>query len=225
MNINFDVMQLGFLFLPGLLARIILGKILFYREKTSFNFLLSSFILGVFSYCLVFVGRCAVHTVQFGDLPAFTDIPFAISSASNASGVDLYEVFYALLASFVAVAVIAYAETNKLVHRLALRLKMTNRFAEPDVWGYALDNNSLNTSEWANIRNKKHNVMYQGRVLAFSDSYREAEILLSDVSVYKNREGTLLYNVDMVYLTLEPGDIEMELYRKGDKGNGEAHSS
>lgn len=217
MSVNFDMMQLGLLFLPGLFARIILGKFLFYRQKTAFDFIVSSFFLGILSYCLVFIVRCLVHVVCFRCLPSLVDVPFVISSVKNNSTIDLYEVLYATIASVVVVIIIAYVETNKMVHRVGCFLKLTNRVAEPDIWGYALDSNALNTTEWATIRNKKINVMYQGRVLAFSDSFREAEILLSDVSVYKNTEGEFLYSVDMLYLTLEPSDIEIEFYINGGK--------
>ncbi len=221
MNINFDVMQLGLLFFPGLFARIILGKFLFYRQKTAFDFIVSSFCLGVLSYCFVFVARYALYLLGVRHFPEFIGVPLSVSSGNNAYFINLAEVLYATMASIVVVVAIALAEKNKWIYRLGFALKLTTRVAEPDIWGHAFDSDMHGTSEWATVRNKKLDLMYQGRILAFSDSYKEAEILLSEVVVYKNTEPLFLYTVDMLYLTLDPSDIEIEFYANGgDKNAG-----
>lgn len=80
-------------------------------------------------------------------------------------------------------------------------------FGELDVWGYTLN---LKEVVWVTVRDHKNDLIYDGWVQAFSDDSRDAEVLLRDVSVYKNSTGEKLYQVGGVYLSRNREDISIE---------------
>lgn len=70
--------------------------------------------------------------------------------------------------------------------------------------------NSADT-KWITVRDSENNIMYDGFVRAFSDNSKETELLLEDVSVYKNDSGEHLYDTNVLYLSLNRGKISIEI--------------
>jgi hypothetical protein len=73
-------------------------------------------------------------------------------------------------------------------------------FAERDVWDYV-----FNTPDpgWITVRDLDHDLMYDGWYWAYSSDAEPRELLLRDVSVYKNGTGERLYQVGAAYIPLE----------------------
>ncbi len=71
-------------------------------------------------------------------------------------------------------------------------------------------------NNWVVVRNKPRGLLYSGRLIAFSDSFKEAEVLLSEVQVFDNNAVSEakepLYESPYVYLSLDPTDIEIEFF-------------
>ena len=50
---NIFIYKAAMIFIPGILARIMLDRLLFYKYKDKFHFVLHSFLLGIASYCIL----------------------------------------------------------------------------------------------------------------------------------------------------------------------------
>ncbi len=61
------------------------------------------------------------------------------------------------------------------------------------------------------MRDKEKDLIYDGWVQAFSDDSKDAELLLRDVSVYKNSTGEGLYQIGMMYISRNRDDIAIEI--------------
>lgn len=201
--------RLSLLFVPGFIARIILGKLLYYKNDEPFHFVIHSFLLGCVSYAFLSIVYSVLNL--FGPCTGFTlENQFFKCLQNECSKVNLRDVF---VSSFLAVPVaflISYIEKEKIVTRFAMKCGITARFSEPGVWGYLLGSEEILKNPWVTVRDKGKNLAYQGCVRAFSDTHAEAELLLSDVVVFENDTGHRLYSLGMIYLTFKPEDITIE---------------
>ena len=213
---NFDVTQLALLFFPGIIARIILGRLLFYKNDSAFYFILHSFVFGVFSYIILYLLKFLLSEIGIIHIDNVYEVIF-ISTIDKTKRIDIFEVFYATLISIPFSLIMSYIETRKYISKISRYIKISTRFSEPDVWGYTLNSDILTNNEWVTLRDKKYNLMYLGKVRAFSDSFKEAEILLEDVQVFKNDTGEELYHVDALYLAIEASNIEIQFYKLSPK--------
>jgi len=64
--------------------------------------------------------------------------------------------------------------------------------------------------EWVTVRDHENDLIYDGWVQAFSDDSVDAELLLRDVSVYRNSTAEPLYQVGMMYVSRKRDDISLE---------------
>ena len=65
--------------------------------------------------------------------------------------------------------------------------------------------------EWLVVRDHSTNVFYYGFVHAWSDSNDEQrELILLDVSVYSNDDGSFLYQTEYLYLERPKGVLSIE---------------
>ena len=95
----------------------------------------------------------------------------------------------------------------KFFNRFARFIGLTKTFGELDVWGYLMN---MKEVVWVTVRDHKNDLIYDGWVQAFSDDSKDAEILLRDVSLYKNSTGEKLYQAGAVYISRNREDISIE---------------
>lgn len=202
------IYKVAIIFIPGIIARMILDKLLFYKHKDKFYFAVHSFLLGIAAYILLYffyeiLWHCNNKDNSF-------DIAKIILNV-DVTGADFVKnVVLSTVSSLIIVAFLAYIETNKFIIKLFTLLKVTRRFHEPDVWSYLFNSDQMYNNSWVTVRDLKNDLMYQGAVRAFSDTFSAAELLLEDVKVYSNTTGTELYDVPVLYLTFSPKDIVIE---------------
>jgi hypothetical protein len=73
---------------------------------------------------------------------------------------------------------------------------------------------SLNSPvvSWAYVRDTANDVVYQGRVRAFSETADDSQLLLEEVKVFRNSTGSELYTVPVVYLALPKNGVTIEVW-------------
>ena len=201
---------LAIIFIPGILSRVLLGKLLYYKHEDAFHFIIYSFLLGVFSYTLLATFQAIESLFLFDSI--HIDIKALNALTKSSYKIDLKEIIFASISSIIVASIVSFIENNKLITRVIQYIKITKRFSEPDVWSFLFNNDNLNKNPWVNIRDKEHNILYQGCVSAFSDNYICPELLLVNVKVFTNDTGDYLYDVDTLYLTLNPKQIEIESF-------------
>lgn len=72
------------------------------------------------------------------------------------------------------------------------------------------------TINWIVIRDQANDLMYQGQVAQFSDEEDPRELVLSDVSVFVNETGKHMYDVPLMYLSLEKKNVTFEVHQLGE---------
>ncbi|MBU0700897.1 hypothetical protein KKE26_06355 [bacterium] len=205
MDITEFTIRLLLLFFPGIICSYIVDAFTIHKPRESFFFLLQSFVFGLSSYFLfwliLFIGtkvNLCVPKPEVIFLRALVDANISISYS---------EIAWVCIASIILGLVITAIETYKIHFRLVKILRITKKFGELDVWGYAFNAKNI---EWVTIRDIKKDMVYDGWVKAFSDDSKDAELLLRDVSVYSNLEGEPLYQVGAMYISRNRDDITIE---------------
>ncbi len=214
MNISELALRLILLFFPGIICYYIFSALTTQRERKPHQVFLLSLVFGVFSYLVFLV------------IDAIWDIVSSVKSANNQIVADQPEGISFLrslvdsnvkpdvgeigIVSLLAVAVglfLSAAANKKWLHDIAQLLRITQRFGDPNVWSLALNSSTV---QWATVRDLEHNFMFMGYVEAFSDVEEIAEILLSEVTVYNEVTGELLYQADRLYLSRKRDSLTVE---------------
>ncbi|MGN2613014.1 DUF6338 family protein [Aliivibrio fischeri] len=198
-------LKLLILFLPGIICSFVVDMFTNHKERTKFEFVLHSYIYGLMSY-----GIYWFVVTKFGICLGLnqSEVVFLSSLLEKSKDISFLEVFHVCLVAVLLGCVVIYIHTHKLHFRLMRKLGITKKFGELDVWGYVMNSPDVT---WITVRDIENNLMYDGWVQAFSDDSKEAEILLSDVVVYKNDTGEQMYEVNSQYLSLDRTKIIIEM--------------
>lgn len=219
-------LRLLLLFFPGFICVLVLDTLTVSRRKTAGFFLIYAFVLGVASYLVL--GLLA-QVVQVGasvlDGWDFSGLVFFKALTDPQPKLPWTEI---VLASLVAVGLavgLTAAHTHKLIHRLARSAGVSRKSGEEDTWNYFLNDPGR---DWVVVRDFSHGLAYEGYAEAWTPTIASpAEILLSDVTVYRNSSGEKLYHVDGVYLArdTEAVTIEVPEYQDvGEDGTGQGEN-
>lgn len=203
MDITLFSLQVVLFFFPGILAFGIYSAYTYKQKRSVFEILMNIFVFGVIAYLLY---------------DGIRWILFCESRSENASllafvlqeRMPTFPQIAAVSFSGIMVGIIASVTFNrKILHKIGKKLKLTNRFGEPDVWAYFFESDEI---EWVTIRDFETNLTYQGYVVAYGDTSDNPEILLREVYLYDSMTGEELMCVDSIYLVrpLEKISIEVQ---------------
>jgi hypothetical protein len=202
MDISEFAFNLLLIFFPGIICAYMVDMFTNHRERTQFQFIINAFLLGFGSY-LLFAGIVYIFTPD-----KLSEINFIHALLDGRAKISLKEILLVCGVSAALAVIIIVINTHKLHFRIFQFLKITKKFGEQDVWGFMMNSTS---TEWITVRDSENNIMYDGSVKAFSDNSKEAELLLENVSVYRNDSGEHLYNTNAQYLSLSKDKISIEI--------------
>ncbi|PIE91802.1 hypothetical protein CO726_30110 [Bacillus fungorum] len=171
-------------------------------------FLLYSFILGLASYFLLYLiiaFNNFIVTIK-GLIPTWK-VSFLNSLINKQSSIDIKEVVIATGLSIILAFLISAALNHKLLHKFAKKTGISKKFGQLDVWSYVFDSPDIG---WIIIRDLENDLMYQGWVEAFSDTYDNNELFIRDVDVYRNSTAQKLYSMQGIYITKDKADLMIE---------------
>jgi len=207
MIINDLLIRIGFLFLPGIIAFIIIERLNSGKEIKFYKSIIYSFILGFICYGIY---NSVMSLIKF-------DINYKCSFFSLLSQGDIKEINFneILLVSLVGVFIgfiASYFIRYKILHRFASLINASNRFGDLDVWSYVMNLKKENNEDmgWVVIRDIKNDLIYEGWISAFSDGSEKDEIFLKFVKVYRNSTGELHYEVPALYLPQKKENLTFE---------------
>jgi hypothetical protein len=209
------VVRLLVLFFPGIICFYLVDALTVHRERKPYEVFLLSFVYGVLCY-LVFG---AVHFIAAGlagttreDGAIRFAIPDGLSVISVLSdakaSLNFSEIAWVTVVSVFVAFFMSSAINKKWLNTIAQKLKISRKFGDLNVWSYVLNADNV---EWATIRDMEHNLMFMGRIQAFSDIDETAEIVLSDVVVYDEKTGEELYKAARMYLSRKRENLIIEL--------------
>jgi len=207
MNLSSFLIRVILLVIPGiignLLYRNLRGKTKRsdwegYLEILEFSFL-SYGIYGLAVYVL-----SKLHSTEdpLAAFRAFTNENAAIDKPVGRA------IFFASLISVPVAFAASYVDEYKLIHKFAKLIKVGESFGDEDVWNYFHRSPDVT---WVYVRDLKSDVYYYGWIQAWSEPFKERELLLREVEVYKRSTAELLYKTDIVYLSRKRDDLTMDV--------------
>jgi hypothetical protein len=117
------------------------------------------------------------------------------------------EIVYASLCGVLLSFIAAYIHTYKLVTRFGQLVRATTSFGEEDVWDFFHNRPDI---QWVYIRDLKYDLSYRCWIEEYSDAFKERELLLREVDVYRNSTGESLYHCDVVYFSMKHDEFTIE---------------
>ncbi len=202
-------LRLLLLFFPGIITRLIIEKYTVYEEKRHFYFVLYAFVFGMAAYALYYAFLVSFNLLPFVSIDVKVYFLDALLNAQQK--INITEIFLvcglATLNGFVLSALI----NKRFIHKIAYNLGITKKFADLDVWGY-LHNSDDDALRWIRVRDHEHNLVYEGYVEAFSDTFKDNEMFLREVMVSKNDTGDFLYDVPGLYISRKQDAITIEFF-------------
>lgn len=209
MDISELTVKLLFLFLPGIITRMMVERLTVPHDRSQMYFFLHAFISGVFAYAeyglILSSWNWAVHG------KARADMRFLANLVDSSQPLAYVEVLYVCGIAIVNGFLLSALINRNLLNRLARALRVTKKFGDLDVWGYVC-NSPIDSLKWVRLRDHRHDLCYEGWVEAFSDTNAGCEVFIREVKVFKNESGELLYEVPGVYIALDPKDATIEFY-------------
>jgi len=207
MELSEFTLRIILLFIPGIISLFIIDKLAPHREFKPYQLLAFSLILGFICYLLYY------PIVKLANLKGVNlQFKFINSLLDKTVPLDLTEILIVSILSVVVGFIVTYFITYKILHYIAHLIKASRKMGEPDVWSYVMGFPKIG---WVVIRDIKNDLMYDGWVSAYSDSTdKNNEICLSDVKVYKNSTAEEMYDVDILYLSIDKENMRLEITKK-----------
>lgn len=210
MNVSDITIRLIILLIPGAIAALVIDNLTFHCPWTKFSFIVYSVLLGFASYIfhqlisyglgfiLPFVGIAYTPTSLYFWASLFNKtIPISFREIAITS-------FLAIATGYIMSALI----NHKLLYKTAKLFRVSMKFGDEDLWGFLL--RSPETT-WVWLRDHSRGLIYEGYVSHVSITTPFREIVLREVKVFSNGDGTFLYDVPAMYICSKPTDITIEL--------------
>lgn len=210
MSLSEFTLRIILIFLPGLIALIIVEQLTVHKEVKPYRFFLNSLILGFLCYLLYY----PISLIPF----FYLKFNFFQSLLDNKLPLYFWEIFIATLLSVPLGFIVSLLINSKVLHKTAQRLNISNKFGDIDVWSYILNSD---VPGWVVIRDVENDLMYEGWIQASSDGTESDELFLRDVKVFINSTAQELYKTPGLYfprkrenLTIEFPAMEYSEYNK-----------
>jgi len=121
---------------------------------------------------------------------------------------NYYEIGWAILISCVIGIIGAIIANNKLFFKIAKSLNITKHYGDEDVWAYFFHTQNIG---WVVIRDHKLELAYFGYVELYSDEGEMRELLLRNVTIYRDENGEQLYELDKMYICRSEFELTIEV--------------
>ena len=214
MELSTFTVKLFILFIPGLLAFIIIDNLSIHKMTKKVHWFIYSVILSFISNTLLlllkYLYAIFVPCYQFDSSTSF----FYQLLENDNTGLLYSDI---LMACFVAIllgiVISRLLVTNKLFS-ICSRFSLTNRHGYTDALSYMFN---LYSVKYITIRDWDKNIVIIGELVATSEvTDARNEIVLQDCSVYRLNDNSHLYDVPVFYLSTEFNNISIEIMEGGE---------
>jgi hypothetical protein len=209
MELSALTLRVLLLFFPGVLCAMLVDALTVHRARTPAQFLTNSFVLGLTSYLLLYVGQwaCAL-TAGFLSLRPPSTVTFLDALLNEKVRIASWEVVISGGISILLGLLVSAGINNQLLHRASRRLRITRKRGSLDLWSYVMGSPQVN---WIIARDLQHGFTYFGWLQEFSETADMAELWLRNVAVYHSDSGTKLYESDGLYFGRDPRSLVIEI--------------
>lgn len=183
------------LFIPGIIAYIIVNNLTFHREFKVHQAFTFSLVLGFLCY-MTYIPISILAPKSWG-LPECT---FDKVLTKPDAAINLNEVIAVTLVAIFLGIILSGLINAKWHYSIMQTLQITKKAGNSGVWVGSMYDKELKT--WVIIRDLKHDLRYNGWIRDFSDTAETKELVLGDVLV--DRLSTLqpLYTAPAMYISL-----------------------
>lgn len=232
MNLSAFIIRIAFIALPGLLASTLYRKARGRTTKKNWEDFFEVMIFSLVSYLLlaliVSCHNCYKREINDGNITRpesleynktsqessskrWSEITFFKTFSNEQAALNWCEIGYASLIGLTLAVIASYLHTYSIITWLLRIIRATNRVADEDIW--ELFHNSKKTNDWLFIRDHKLNLIYFGYIARYSDSGKERELVIDDVSVF-DENSVLLYECPSMYVSRKNFDLTIEIITK-----------
>ena len=155
--------RLLLLFLPGIIAFIIIDNLTIHQETKTQHRIIYSLLLGFLSYLLLMILSKPIQLL-------FTTLPpmqFIVSLTNKDTQINFTEIFTASIIGVCLGCTLCKAINDRCLFKLAQKLRISNKFQETDAWANCI---ATYHPVWVIIRDREQNIIYQGNL-----SYHRAQ--------------------------------------------------
>jgi hypothetical protein len=212
-----DVTELSFrlalIFLPGIVAALLVEKLVSTRDWSTARLALYSLVLGLSCY-LIYAVLKALYLWQW---PPHINLFRSIAAGGS---LDLFEIICTTMISPMVGILVSFSLNNHWINRFGHAIHVSDKFGALDVWARTFNSPEIS---WVVVRDLDRNLAYDGWVEAFSDTYDANELFLRDVKVFESTTSLFLYELEAVYLTRAKDKLTIEIRKRNNSNNpGEA---
>jgi hypothetical protein len=207
--------RLALLFLPGIVAALLVEKLVPTRDWSTPRLALYSLVLGLICYLIYAL-------LKAGYLCHWPPSINLFRSLTGGASLDLLEIICTTAISIPVGTFVSLSLNSHWINRIGKTIRVSDKFGALDVWARTF--NSPETT-WVVVRDLEENLAYDGWVEAFSDTYDANELFLRDVRVFQGSTSSFLYELEAVYLSRPRDKLTIEIRRKVDDNEHEEESN
>lgn len=202
MSITDYTFRMTLLFIPGIIAFIIVDNLTIHKATKTRHWIVYSLLLGFLSY-MPWMILSEVLSKKCGVVPA----QFITNLVNKDTPINLNEIFIASISALFLGAVISKGINDRWLYKISRFFKISNKFPEIDAWANCI---AIYQPSWIRIRDRENGLIYQGRLISTSDANERDGIVLEDVTVY-NEYGKSLFSSEVFYIPRKMENLTIEL--------------
>lgn len=211
MDFSQFTIQITFLATPGIVSFFVLRKLIGKSKKTGVEIFIEIFLLSILSYALYgFVISALSQLPCLG----IQNNNFSLSNVLS-NKITPQDILVASLLGFLLSYLITYGNRYNVINFIGQKIRATNKYGDEDLWHFF--HNAPDKAKnygWYYVRDHKLNLIYYGAITTWSESDRERELIITEVTVYKDAEdGNVveLYDAENIYICRDKYDITLEV--------------
>ncbi|SEJ89836.1 hypothetical protein SAMN05660742_12272 [Propionispira arboris] len=196
--------RLILVFIPGIIAFVIIDNLTSHRSTQIHHWLIYSLLLGFLSYLPWGILTDITRIVYQTDIP----MQFIVNLIDPKTTINFYEI---IIASFIAVLwgmLLSKAINSRWLFNLCNWMGISDKFPELDAWANCI---AVFKPNWIRVRDLENDLSIQGKLVSVSDANDRDGIVLENVKVYKNSTSELLYSVRVLYIPKKMDTLLIEL--------------
>jgi hypothetical protein len=207
MGITEFTFKLLLLFFPGLVAFMIIDKLTIHKETKTLWVILYAFVYGIISYLIYYFLKSIIEAIYFYKLfkcfNIYFDMKFLESLKNSQIIIDFIDIGYTTIVAMVLSFILSALYNYRIFYKIFNFFMISSNIG--DVWTYALEDN-----DWVVIRDIDRDRMYQGILVAFSESWSSTEIYLINVDIYTNKKAEFVRHLPGLLLTRNKAELIFE---------------
>lgn len=205
MEISDLTLRLIVLFIPGVIAALIVNELTVHKSWSSFQ-------NGAYIILLGFLSHLSYHFLQLPFCWLFArasanggGTPFFWKSLIDKSvPIEPLELLGAALLGVIVGLIVSAFIQHKVLNRVAKFLRISDKYGDENLFSYFLNAKDV---ELVYIRDRENKYTYEGFVSSFSETSGIREIVLTEVKVYDFDTSEELYAMPRIYLSLSASAV------------------